>query len=313
MFRHIALIVSLTVIALAAGVAMIPGEREQWTMLVRDGHHQEALRSLEQRYDRGYREADAVLRMHKLYMAKADIERATKVMESFAADRPRDPAVLALLARHYAGIQDRTGEIRTLERLFDVAPSLPTASLLLAHYRFEGEYGREEALLRRLLKINLITANDAERLGLLLAANGDLFGARDALERFDEIADPERTVGRLALFDVLVQVGDRSTAFSKGAAWIVYWRKVRQNPAEASLPAARLVRMMMALDGPAARKAICDAQQEEFGTVGVAARSPLAVCDIGEQGAAAETDSSPVGTGVSSSESQGTVGHRKRR
>jgi len=50
MFRHIALIVSLTAVALAAGVAMVPGEREQWTMLVRDGRNQEALKALETRY-----------------------------------------------------------------------------------------------------------------------------------------------------------------------------------------------------------------------------------------------------------------------
>jgi hypothetical protein len=314
MFRHIALIVSLTVIALAAAVAMIPGEREQWTMLVRDGHHQEAIRVLEHRYSQGHREADAVLHMHKLYMAMADIERATQVMETFATDRPRDPEVLTLLARHYSDVQDRTGEIRTLERLFDLEPSLPTARLLLAHYRLEGEYGREEALLRRLLKINLITANDAERLGLLLASNGDLYGARDALVRFDEIANPERTVGRLALFAVLVQIGDRSTALSKGASWTVYWRKVSQNhPTGSGLPVARLIRMMMALDEPAARKAICDVQRDELGTVGAAARSPLPVCDLSEPDTDAETDSPPAGTGVSSVESRGTVGHRRRR
>src|SRR5262249_31214768 len=155
----------------------------------------------------------------------------------------------------YGDVQNKTAEIRTLQRLFDVKPSLPTARLLLAHYRLEGEYAREEALLRQLLKINLITANDAERLGLLLAANGDLYGARDALMRFDEIANPERTVGRLALFDVLVQIGDRSTALNKGASWTVYWRKAsQQRPAGSGLPSARLVRMMMALDEAAARK-----------------------------------------------------------
>ena len=284
MLRHILLIVTLTLIALAAGVALIPGEREQWTMLVRDGHHQEALRVLEFRYRHGHREADAVLHMHKLYMALADIGRATRVMENFVTDRPSDPEALALLARHYGDIQDRANEIRTLERLFELEPSLPTARHLLAHYRLEGEFTREEQLLRTLLSMDLITANDAERLGLLLASTGDLYGARDALTRFDEIANPERTVGRFALFDVLVQIGDRTTALSKGASWTVYWRKASlHRPPGSDLPAVRLIRMMLALDEPAARKAICDVQREEFGTVGVAARSPFAACDIDEQ------------------------------
>ena len=59
MFRHIALIVVLTAVSLAAGVAMVPGEREQWTMLVRDGRNQEAIRVLEARYNAGKREVDA--------------------------------------------------------------------------------------------------------------------------------------------------------------------------------------------------------------------------------------------------------------
>src|SRR5262249_56668698 len=83
-----------------------------------------------------------------------------------------------------------------------------------------------ENLVRTLLVTQMITANDAERLGLILAARGDLYGARDALTRFDEIANPERSVGRLALFDVLVQTGDKTTALNKAASWVGYWRQV---------------------------------------------------------------------------------------
>src|SRR5215813_837342 len=122
MFRHIALIVSLTLVALAAGVAMVPGEREQWTMLVRDGRNQEAVAALEELYRGGKREVDAVLHLYKLYMAFADIDHATRIMRDFVADHPDDPAALTLLARHYGDIQDKVAEIRTLERLFQVAP-----------------------------------------------------------------------------------------------------------------------------------------------------------------------------------------------
>ena len=313
MFRHILLIVSLTIAALAAGVALVPSEREQWTMLVRDGRNQEALRVLEARYRAGHRDVDAVLHMHKLYMSFADIERATRVMETFVADHPGDPAALTLLARHYGDVQDKRREIRTLEQLFAVAPSLPTAHSLLSHYRLEGDFAREEALLRTLLANNIITANDAERLGLLLASNGDLFGARDALVRFDEIANPERTVGRFALFDVLVQIGDKTTALNKGASWTVYWRKASMHrPAGPSLPAARLIGMMIALDEPAARKAICDVQREEFGEPAPGTRSPYAVCDIKHPDAERDPDA-PANTGVTSVEPRDDIGRRRRR
>jgi Flp pilus assembly protein TadD len=264
MVRHILLIILLTVVALAAAVALVPGEREQWTMLVRDGQNQEAIRVLEARYGEGRRDIDAVLHLHKLYMSFAEIDQATRIMEGFVADHPSDPAVVTLLAKHYADIQDKRGEIRALERLFALAPTMPTARDLLAHYRLEGAFDREQALLRNLLANQMITANDAERLGLMLASQGDLFGAREALVRFDEIANPERIIGRLALFDVLVQTGNKTTALAKAASWIGYWRKASiHRQAGADGPAARLVRMMFAVDEIAARQLICEMQRNE--------------------------------------------------
>src|SRR5262249_55368577 len=144
MLRHIALMTMLTAAALAAGVAMVPGEREQWTMLVRDGRNQEAIKALESRYRAGKREVDAVIHLYKLYMSFADIDQATRVMQGFVADHPDDPAAVGLLARHYGDIQDKRAEIRVLERLFELSPTPQTARDLLAHYRLEGEFAREE-------------------------------------------------------------------------------------------------------------------------------------------------------------------------
>ena len=64
MIRHVALITCLTATALAGGVALVPGEREQWTMLVRDGHNQEALKTLEARYQAGRHDIDALVHLH---------------------------------------------------------------------------------------------------------------------------------------------------------------------------------------------------------------------------------------------------------
>jgi Flp pilus assembly protein TadD len=264
MLRHIALIILLTLVALAAGVAMVPGEREQWTMLVRDGRNQEALKALESRYRAGKREVDATLHLYKLYMSFAEIDDATRVIQDFARDHSNDPEVVALLAKHYDDIQDKPAQIRTLEQLFKLAPTQQTARDLLAYYRLQGAFDREESLLRTLLANQMITANDAERLGLILAAHGDLFGARDALVRFDEIANPERSVGRIALFDVLVQIGDKTAALNKAASWIGNWRKASiHRAAGGETPSARLIRMMMAVDAAAARRLICEAQRGE--------------------------------------------------
>ena len=311
MLRHIALIIALTAVALGAGVAMVPGEREQWTMLVRDGRNREAIKALEARYRAGKREVDAVLHLYKLYMSFAEIERATRVMEDFANDHPDDPAAVALLAKHYGDIQDKPAEIRTLERLFALAPSLPTARALLAHYRLAGAFDREEGLLRALLAREMITANDAERLGLILAAHGDLYGARDALIRFDEIANPERSVGRIALFDVLVQIGEKDEALTKAASWIGYWRKVSIHRASGTeAPAIGLIRMMMAVDEEAARRLICAVQR------GAAAASAEASAHDGSCEIAipdGEPEGDAAASAVTSIEPRDEFGRRRRR
>jgi len=311
MLRHIALIILLTLAALAAGVAMVPGEREQWTMLVRDGRNQQALKALEARYRAGKRETDAVFHLYKLYMSFADIDAATRIVEQFVADHPKDPGAVALLAKHYDDIENKPAEARALERLFALAPSQQTARDLLAYYRLEGAFDREENLLRKLLASQMITANDAERLGLILAAHGDLYGARDALIRFDEIANPERSVGRIALFDVLVQIGEKDEALTKAASWIGYWRKVSIHRASGTeAPAIRLIRMMMAVDEEAARRLICAVQR------GAAAASAEASahdgsCEIAIPDGEPEADAAA--SAVTSIEPRDEFGRRRRR
>ena len=263
MLRHVVFTLLLITAAIAAGVAMVPGERERWTMLVRDNRNEEALDVLKASYHAGQRDADAVLQLYKLLMSLAEIAQATQVIEQFVADRPGDVEAITLLAKHHGDTQNVHGEERARSRLFELSPSQGTAQRLLSIHRLNGAFDQEERLLRSLLARQIIAANDAERLGLLLFARGDLDGARQALTYFDEIANPERMIGRLALFDLLVHLGDTQTALVKVAAWIPNWRKASIHPPggpEVSL--ARLVRMMMAVDAVVARRILCATPQD---------------------------------------------------
>jgi len=263
MLRHVVFTLLLITAAIAAGVAMVPGERERWTMLVRDNRNDEALDILKASYRAGQRDADAVLQLYKLLMSLAEIAQATQVIEQFVADRPGDVEAITLLAKHHGDTQNVHGEERALRRLFELSPSQGTAQRLLSIYRLDGAFDQEEGLLRSLLARQIIAANDAERLGLLLLARGDLDGARQALTYFDEIANPERMIGRLALFDLLVQLGDTQTALVKVAAWISNWRKVSIHlPGGPEVSLARLVRMMMAVDAVVARRILCATPQD---------------------------------------------------
>src|SRR5581483_11184807 len=164
MMRHIVLMLTLTVAALAGGIAMIPGPREQWTVLMRDGRDAQALQILEAHYYAGEHDPDAELHLYRLLMSFAETERATRVIERLVAENPDSVMAVALLARHYADLQNRRGETGALRRLYELSPSIETAHRLLAIYRIDGAFDREEKLLTRLLADDLISANDAERL-----------------------------------------------------------------------------------------------------------------------------------------------------
>jgi tetratricopeptide (TPR) repeat protein len=316
MLRHVLLIAVLAAGSLAAGIAMVPGEREQWTMLVRDGRNEEAVKALEAQYRSGRRNADAVVHLYRLYMSFAKIEQATTVMREFAAEHPDNPEIVAMLARHYNEIADKPGAIATLERLFELAPSTQIAHELLANYRLQGAFASEDRLLRALLTSRMITANDAERLGLMLAARGDLYGAREALMRFDELANPERSIGRFVLFDVLVETGDTATALAKGAAWIQLWRKGSiHHTVAGEHPSARLIRRMISVDEAAARRLICEVQEGETpvasaGPSSTPSAEPTCVISI------PMAESGPEGSGnasITQVEPRDEFGRRRRR
>jgi tetratricopeptide (TPR) repeat protein len=220
------------------------------------------------------------MHLYRLYMTFAELELATRVLEDFVAQHPKNAEALAMLAKHYGDIQDTDARIAALERLFQLSPDPQTAHDLLAHYRLAGAFGAEEKLLRTLLAERMITANDAERLGLMLAARGDLYGAREALVRFDEIANPERSLGRFVLFDVMVATGDKTAALEKAASWIGYFRKASIHHApEGDTAAARLVRKMMAVDEAETRGLICEAERDRT-PEGGSAREAMG-CDPG--------------------------------
>jgi len=267
---------------------------------------------LEAKYGAGRREPDAVTHLYELSMSFALIEQATRVLQDLVADHPGNTEALAMLAKHYGDIQDKPAEIAALERLFELSPSMPIARDLLAHYRLEGAFAREEKLLRTLLAKEMITANDAERLGLILAAHGDLFGAREALTRFDEIANPERSIGRLVLFDVLTATGDKTAALAKAASWIGYFRKASiHHVSSGETPAGRLMRMMVAVDESAARQLLCEVQRAEAPAGEKQAGREVLACDVNVRDAQTEADAP--GNAVSNVEPRDQFGRRKRR
>jgi tetratricopeptide (TPR) repeat protein len=285
MLRHTTIMLALTIAALAAGIYMVPGSREEWTMLVRDERNAEALDLLEQRYQTGERDPEALLQLYKLLMSFAQFERASRVIQEFVAQRPDDVFALTLLAKHYRDTQDTHGETSTLERVFAVRPSPATAQRLLVLYRLWGHPTEEKHLLAKMFANDMITANDAERLGFILAAEGNFQTAREALLAFDAMAPPESWTGRHALFDVLLRLGEPRVAMAMAEHWLSQWHssRVSQSRAGREFSLGRLIQMMADVDLAQTRRIICNLLPERtpFDTDAFASQ-PL-TCTLPEQ------------------------------
>jgi hypothetical protein len=291
MYRHASLTFAIAVTALVAALHMIPGSREQWTMLVRDDRNYEALAILEQRYEAGERDPEAMLQLYKLLMSVARIDQATRIIEEIAAQRPDDISGLAELAKHYGHTQDLNGETRTLERLFALQPSSNTAQRLLVLYRLRGDQPQEQQLLAKMLPAGITTAEDTQRLGFMLAAKGDFQGALEALLAFDSVAAPEYSTSRFALVDVLLRLGQPQNAMARMQNWLVHWEddRLKQDLASPDFPLDRLIRLMAHVDRPEARRIVCDSIPE-LSAVGPGARAQLPpIC------APTQTPATPVG------------------
>lgn len=294
MIRHITLMLAVIAFAAAAGIALVPGDRERWTMMLRDNRNDEALQLLEKRYDAGGRDTATVLQLYKLLMLDADISRATDVVEQLAARNPNSIETLTLLAKHYWDTQNRQAQVDTLERLYALDASPKTSQTLLSIYRLAGTFDKEEKLLHKLFTQRIITTDDAERLGLLRYARQDLSGAREVLAYFDTIAPPNRMEGRYALFNLLIQTGETQMALSKASDWLQKLRKSDVRPdQDADTPDFQLAEWMKYAASVAAGGSSCSTAQADLQDVASHQMRDLRCFDT-----ASDTQTNPLATNV---------------
>jgi len=258
--RHIIVVLAVAAAALTAGVYMIPSDREQLTMLIRDERDADALSLLQRRYQAGDRNPETMLQLYELLMSFAEIKPATHLIEELVAQHPNDPNAWTLLAKHYADTQDLRDEIGARERLFQLTGSAATAQRLVVLYRLDDRPADEKSLLAKMLNSGTISTDDAQRLGFMFAANGEFEDARRALSAFDTKAAPDSATGRLALFDVLLRLGRPKDAMSMAERWLTRWRDAHLDHGlqGRSFPLERLVEEMSKVDVADTQRIVCN-------------------------------------------------------
>jgi len=217
------LVGSLAIVALCAGLFLVPGKREYSTMLKKDGLYNNALRVIEDQYEQGDRSANTLLNMFDLYTRFGQIDKATRTLETFVATRPKDVEALLKLAKQYRATYNTKAYASTLERVLQLTPSSKASQALLGVYRLQGDVVREKTVLTRMVKAKKAKPAHFKRLGLLLASQGDLKAAREMLTTFDKTAGMSEQTPRLVLFQLLLDLGHFKEAYQKAEAWSQKW------------------------------------------------------------------------------------------
>jgi hypothetical protein len=111
-----------------------------------------------------------------------------------AEERPRDPRLLAEIARHYKGLARAADEAATIERIQAITPSTDNLRRLLDLATEIGDDAKRHLVLSELIEGGSVVVDDYVELAGLMATEGDLTGAAlvladvpDGLSRVDRL------------------------------------------------------------------------------------------------------------------------------
>jgi hypothetical protein len=242
--RFFLLVVAIA--AVVAGVMLRPNTEEHVTMLIRDGQLETAEEEIRYEIQAGNDSPVLLFQLYKLLRRTGEIVQARQVLVAYLAAHPDDTEQLAALADMY--LEDGRVEAfhSTLEDIVARQPSAKLVQRLLGSYRLYGQFRAEMKLMLKLLDSPFLRPSDLERLGALMASQGDTETAIKALTLADKHAAPTLDHGRLLLFKILLDSHRYDAASEAATRWAAGWH---------SLPAAERLVERLAAAGQAASAA----------------------------------------------------------
>jgi Flp pilus assembly protein TadD len=242
----------ILIVVLLALVAVLAFQRrtEEISMLAEEGRHREAIVLLQRRLVDHPHDADLLVALARSRAALGEYNEAIDLYDTYLASRPND--LLALQRQADLLLQNGMFEryLDALARLVAARPSPELVGRLVALYRLHGRTSDELATLRKFGGRGLLTTDQLERLGTLLAAEGSWREARHWLAIEERKSPPDSSTGRLLLLEALIQNDEADEAHRYAERWMAAWR----NP---FLSGKLILRVAQAgLDGPASALAL---------------------------------------------------------
>lgn len=207
-------------IAVVAAIVSRPDERETLALLERDGQISAVLERIRTQMARPNPDPDVLDVAVRLHLQSGDLKAALAAAELYAAARPdrlqSQVRLLDLLREptHYARY------VALAERIIArwLEPNVLTN--LLRHYRLNRNLAAEVRLLQIATGTGFATAADIERLGMVLAAQGDHASATQLLLDGDSTRAGIDRSARITLFHLLVEQGRTDEASRRAMKWL---------------------------------------------------------------------------------------------
>ncbi|MDB5656745.1 MAG: hypothetical protein JWQ94_4358 [Tardiphaga sp.] len=209
---------------MVAAFVILPRSGEHAAVLIGEGRYGEAIAQLRQQLKDAPRDPELLAALARSYLAIGEDRQAIEAFDKYLVIRPADRAAMEknaeLLLR--CGLIDRYLQMTT--RAVAVRPTLDKVNRLVELLRLYGRTGEETAVLRTYAGNAMLDSAQLERLGGILAEQKNWKEARRALEIADRTAPPAASSGRFLLLEVLIQTDAVDAAAERAQAWMAAWK-----------------------------------------------------------------------------------------
>jgi tetratricopeptide (TPR) repeat protein len=209
---------------LGAAVVLSFGREEHAAMLAGEGRHREAIALLERRLADAPHDPELLAALGRSYAALGEVHRAIDAFDAYLVMRPDDPAARERQAELLlqSGLIDRY--LDALALVVAAQPSPSQVTRLIELFRLHGRVEDEMATLQAYAGRAMLETPQLERLGAILAEQGNWRAARQSLELADQKAPPDASAGRLLLLEVLIRSNEVDLIYERAQAWMMAWR-----------------------------------------------------------------------------------------
>lgn len=213
------------VILLAAGVAasllLVPGEKELGLVYYKEHQYTAAQRLFEKLYRSGDASRSDLAALVRIYLAEGNVSTAIDAYEHYLLRHDNDIGVWKKLEGLYRDAQRPYDEMRALEKIVSVEPTLKRWAKLADLYNRYDMGQKEEVALRTLVKLDPKRRRDQLALIRVLAGHGKLDEAAQVtdlyVQRFGSKVDSNMAELRLRL---LISTGRMDDAFAWARQWL---------------------------------------------------------------------------------------------